>query len=214
MPVVLCFGDSNTHGTCAMGFPGDRRRLPKGARWPEVMGARLGAGWEVIAEGHPGRTSVFADPIEGPHKNGQLALPALLESHRPLDLVVVMLGTNDCKARFGAQPTDIALGIGRLAREILGSDAGPAGTAPRVLLVAPVPILETGIFVDIFSGGAGKSRALAEALSRVASDVGAGFWDGGTVAQVDPVDGIHLDATAHAAIGEGLAAAVLAQLEL
>lgn len=213
MPVVLCFGDSNTHGTCAMGFPGDRRRLPREQRWPEVMAARLGEGWEVIAEGHPGRTSVFADPIEGPHKNGQLALPALLESHRPLDLVVVMLGTNDCKARFGAQATDIALGIGRLAREILSSDAGPAGTAPRLLIAAPVPILETGIFSDIFSGGAGKSRALPAALARVASEVGAGFWDAGMVAQVDPVDGIHLDVTAHAAIGEGLASAIVARID-
>jgi lysophospholipase L1-like esterase len=208
----LCFGDSNTHGTLAMRFAGDRRRLPRDARWPHVMAQALGQDWEVMAEGHPGRTSVFADPIEGSHKNGQLALPVLLESHRPLDLVVVMLGTNDLKARFGASASDIALGVEQLVTEILRSDAGLAGSAPQVLVVAPCAVQETGVFAEVFAGAAPKSRALPAALAAVAARHGAGFFDAGIVASVDPVDGIHLDAAGHQAIGAGLAAAVRKQL--
>lgn len=205
---ILCFGDSNTHGTLAMRSVDDRRRLPRGARWPDVMAQALGPGWDVIAEGHPGRTAVFDDPIEGAHKNGLRALPALLESHRPLDLVIVMLGTNDLKARFNVLATDIALGVGRAAAEIGRSDCGPDKRAPRLLLVAPVPIIETGVFTDIFAGGAAKSLGLPHALQQTAERSGAEFVDLAPVASVDPVDGIHLDAAAHVAVGATLAGAV------
>ncbi len=205
---ILCFGDSNTHGTLAMRTPADRRRLPRPARWPSVMAQHLGAGWEVIAEGHPGRTAVFDDPVEGRHKNGLRVLPALLETHRPIDLVIVMLGTNDLKARFNASATDIALGLGRLAGEIRKSDCGPDGRAPEVLLVAPVPISETGVFAEIFKGGAEKSRALPAILRTVAQRVGVGFADLSGVASTDLTDGIHLDQAAHMAIGVALAAVV------
>jgi lysophospholipase L1-like esterase len=176
------------------------------------MAAALGADFAVIPEGHPGRTSVFADPIEGSHKNGQLALPVLLEGHRPLDLVVVMLGTNDLKARFGVSAHDIALGVQRLTQEIARSDSGPDGRAPHVLIAAPVAVEETGIFAETFAGAAAKSRALPGVLQRIAKAQGAGFVDLNSVAAVDPVDGIHLDVTAHAAIGAAMAEAVRGQL--
>ncbi|MCG6902110.1 MAG: SGNH/GDSL hydrolase family protein [Rhodobacter sp.] len=208
MRSILCFGDSNTHGTRAMRHISDRRRFDMAMRWPSVMAAALGKGFEVIAEGHPGRTAVFDDPVEGKHKNGLRVLPALLESHRPIDLVIVMLGTNDLKARFGVPASDIALGLERLVRLIAQSDAGPDGTAPRVLLAAPVPVEEVGFLGDIFAGGAVKSRTLPALLRAVADRQGCGFVDLGTVAAVDPVDGIHLDAGAQAAIGKTMAGVV------
>ena len=201
MRTVLCFGDSNTHGTVPMRDMTDRRRFAKAQRWPSIMAAALGDGYEVIAEGHGGRTAVFDDPVEGAHKNGLRALPMLLESHRPIDLVIVMLGTNDLKARFSVPASDIAIGLERLVVAIGQSDAGPDGTAPLVLLAAPVPIEEIGFLGDMFAGGAAKSHALGVLLQAVADRQGAGFIDLGAVAQVDPVDGIHLSATAHAAIG-------------
>ena len=143
---VLCFGDSNTHGTVAMATATDRRRHAKADRWPSVMASNLSKNWEVIAEGHPGRTSVWDDPIEGLHKNGARALQAILETHRPIDLVILMLGTNDQKARFGASAHDIALGVQRLAVEVLRSDCGPDSTAADVLLAAPVAVQEVGTF--------------------------------------------------------------------
>lgn len=205
---VLCFGDSNTHGTLAMRTPTDRRRLAKAERWTSVMSHALGTAWDVVAEGHPGRTAVWDDPVEGVHKNGMRVLPALLESHRPIDLVIVMLGTNDLKARFSLSAMDIALGLERVVAEIGRSDSGPYGHAPDVMLAAPVIALETGIFTEIFAGATATSAALPDRLRMIAERQGCGFIDLNAVAQVDPVDGIHLDAEAHAKIGEAMAAAV------
>lgn len=208
MSTVLCFGDSNTHGTMPMRHLGDRRRYDAAARWPGVMAAALGPGWQVIEEGHPGRTTVHSDPIEGAHKDGLAALPVLLESHRPLDLVLIMLGTNDLKARFSVPAVDIALGVDRLAATVAASECGPDGRAPALMLVAPVPIVETGFLAGMFAGGAAKAAALAGELAPLAAARGARFFDAGTVAAVDPVDGVHLSPAGHAALGAALAAEV------
>ena len=206
---VLCFGDSNTHGTMAMRFATDRRRHPKAHRWTSVMAGQLGPDWDVISEGHPGRTAVFDDPVEGVHKNAMRSLQTILESHRPLDLVLVMLGTNDLKSRFSASAHNVALGVQRVVMEIGRSDCGPEGQPPKVLLVAPVEVDETGIFTEVFSGAADKARALVGLLRDVAERQNAGFLNTNEVARVDPVDGIHLDATAHDAIGRAAARSVL-----
>ena len=211
MASILVFGDSNSHGTCPVGKLGQLDRYPPEARWPSVM-AQV-TGHEVITEGHPGRTTVHNDPIEGPHKNGMAALPALLESHRPLDLVVVMLGTNDCKARFGLRGWDIAAGVGKLAQVIQASTAGPGGRAPDVLLVAPVPVEESGVLAEMFQGGPARSRAIAPALRDEADRLGCGFFDAGRICAVDPLDGVHLTAAGQAALGHALAEAVTRRLE-
>jgi lysophospholipase L1-like esterase len=206
--VLLAFGDSNTHGTLPMPALGALGRHPRGARWPDVAAGALGPGWEVIAEGHPGRTTVHDDPIEGDHKNGRRVLSALLETHRPVDVVAILLGTNDLKARYGLPPVDIALGVEKLALAVRASNAGPGGAAPAVLLIAPVPILEAGCLAEVFAGGAAKARALAGQMQRVAGRLGVPFLDAGRHAAADPLDGVHLDAAAHAAIGTAVAAAV------
>ncbi len=207
---VLCFGDSNTHGTCPMRDIMDVRRLGPGERWPGRMAAALGDGWHVIEEGHPGRTTVHPDPIEGVHKNGLAVLPAILESHRPLDCVVLMLGTNDLKARFAVTPLDIALAVERLLLTIAGSDAGPQGRAPAALLVAPPPIREVGWLAEMFAGGEAKGRQLADRYAKVAARCGATFLDAGTVAATDRDEGIHLTAEAHRTLGLAVAEAVAA----
>jgi lysophospholipase L1-like esterase len=150
---VLCYGDSNTHGSLPMETLDDLRRLGPAERWPGVMAAVLGPSWRVVEEGLPGRTTVHPDPIEGEHKNGLGALPVALESHVPLDLVVLMLGTNDLKARFSLVAEDIAASVDRLVATILASPAGSAGAAPKVLVVAPPPILERGCLGPMYTGG-------------------------------------------------------------
>ncbi|WP_299836286.1 SGNH/GDSL hydrolase family protein [uncultured Jannaschia sp.] len=203
MTTVLVFGDSNSHGTMPLARLGQLDRHPPDARWPAVMARALDL--DVVTEGHPGRTSVHDDPVDGSHKNGRRALQAILESHRPLDLVAIMLGTNDCKARFGLRGWDIAAGIGKLAQMVLASDAGPGGAAPRVLLIAPMPVEETGVLAEMFQGGRARSRAIAPALRDEAERLGCAFFDAGRVVHVDPLDGVHLDAGAQRSLGLALA---------
>lgn len=202
---VMCFGDSNTHGTMALRFPMDIRRFGRTERWPGQMASVLGPDWHVIEEGLPSRTTVHDDPVEGHHKNGLRVLPALLETHRPLDLVIVMLGTNDLKMRYSVPALDIAVSIEQHLRVIAGSISGPNLTAPKTLLVAPVPIQETGFLAETFAGGAAKSQRLAKYYQTIAERHGAGFLNAGDVANVDPVDGIHLTQDAHAALGAAIA---------
>lgn len=203
---ILVFGDSNSHGTMPLARLGGVDRHPPEARWPEVMARALGV--EVVTEGHPGRTTVHDDPIDGAHKNGMRALPVALESHRPLDLVIVMLGTNDCKARFGLRGWDIAASIGKLAQVVQASNAGPGGAAPQVMLVAPVPVEEAGVLAEMFQGGRVRSRAIAPALRDEATRLGCAFWDAGRVAAVDPLDGVHMSADVQRALGLAMAEAV------
>lgn len=205
---VLLFGDSNTHGTMPIAALGDRGRHPEASRWPGVLAARLGPAWRVIDEGHPGRTTLHDDPIEGPHKNGLKALPALLESHGPLDLVAIMLGTNDLKARFAVGPGDIAASVEKLILAVRASTAGPDGAAPAVLAIAPAPILEAGCLAEFYAGGAAKSRRLGAAIAEVAARQSVPFLDAGAHIEVDPLDGVHFGAAAHAALGAAVAEAI------
>lgn len=205
---ILCFGDSNTHGTKPMPDLNGAGRFDHSARWPSVMGKALGADYEVIAEGHPGRTTVHDDPMEGDYRNGIRILPALLESHKPLDLVILKLGTNDLKYCYHVSAADIAFFLDRLIRLIRTAGAGPDGQAPKVLVVAPPPILEAGCLAEMFAGGAAKSHDLARAINAMTERLNAGFFDAGQVIQVSPIDGIHYEAEAQQALGLAMATAV------
>lgn len=110
---ILCYGDSNTWGYDAAADD----RFPEEVRWTGVLQQLLGEGFRVIEEGQPGRTTVWDDPIEE-HRNGKTALYSVLESQSPVDLVVLMLGTNDLKPRFSLNAFDIAAGLERLVRII------------------------------------------------------------------------------------------------
>lgn len=205
---ILCFGDSNTYGTPGMPDPDAWARFGPSERWPGIVGATLGPGYSVIEEGLPGRTTVHDDPIEGTHKNGLRSLPVVLESHRPIDLLIIMLGTNDLKARFSVTPEDIATSVGVLARMALASQAGPDGRAPKILLIAPAVIAEVGFMAGLFRGGAEKSRHLGDAYSSVASRLGVDLLDAAPLIRSDPTDGIHLTGDQHATLGKAVAVRV------
>ena len=212
MATILCVGDSNTHGTRPMPTLDGAGRFGHDARWPSVMAAKLGTGFEVINEGHPGRTTVHDDPFAGPWRNGFSVLPALLESHKPLDMVILKLGTNDLKYCFHVSPFDIALCLERMVRLVQGFDAGVDG-APDILVIAPPPILETGCLAEMFAGGAEKSHRLAAAIKTMTDRLGVGFFDAGQVIQVSPLDGIHYEAGAQVTLGLAMADAVRQQLQ-
>jgi lysophospholipase L1-like esterase len=203
MPVLMCLGDSNTWGTRPMADATDVRRFAPHERWPGVLRAGLGTDWQLIEEGLPGRTLNRDDPLEGEDRNALRLLRALLESHRPLDRLIVMLGTNDCKARFAATPAQIAAGLHTLIDTVVAS-ALPALPAPRLLLVCPPPLRERGWLAPMFSGGERLANAMAACFAAVGAQRGVDVFDAGTVAAVDAMDGIHLDAAAHQAIGAAL----------
>lgn len=208
MTTILCFGDSNTHGTKPLPAQDMVERHGPESRWPGVMAAELGAGFRVIEEGLPGRTTVHDDPIEGAHMNGLTALPMLVGSHSPLDLVVIMLGTNDLKTRFSVGPSDIAASLERLVTMLRFYCAGPGRTVPKVLLVAPPPILEVDWLGEKLVGGRAKSLGLAAAIRASAERLGVAFLDAGTHIEVSPIDGLHYDAATQRKLGLAITEAV------
>ena len=207
---ILCFGDSNTYGAVPTLARGGGHRFAPDRRWPGVMRRQLGPGWDVVEEGHPSRTTVRDDPIEGSHKNGLKALPICLESHMPIDVVLLMLGTNDLKHRFAATPEDISDSIEILVRAIQRSEAGPGGRQPAVILVAPAPMQEVDRLAGMFLGGAEKSMALPALFRDVAKRSGVAFVNAGEFVESSAIDGIHLDGDAHRQLGAALAGAVQA----
>jgi lysophospholipase L1-like esterase len=212
MKRVLCYGDSNTWGYATEPRP-DNRYGPS-ERWPGVLAAELGQGWTVVEEGLNGRTTVHADPVEGRWLDGSAYLTPCLLTHRPLDAVVIMLGTNDLKARFGVGAAEIANSVGRLIDLVDVSDCGPGETAPEVLMVAPPPLIgHTGQFpefADMFRGGFEKSQRFAAEYRRVANEYDATFIDAGAHAVTSPFDGIHLDVADQASLGRAIAQALRA----
>lgn len=199
---IVCFGDSNTHGAS----PLDGRRLARDVRWPGIMRGLLGDGFEVIEEALGGRTTVFDSPLS-PGRNGRDYLLPCLWSHEPVDLVIIMLGTNDLKRFHGVSADEIASGAAVLVDLARQSLAGPEGTPPAVVLVAPVPLGEVTERSQLWGLGAAREESLrlAAAYRLVAEARGIRSFDAGSVAAVSPLDGVHLDAEAHRAIGTVLA---------
>jgi lysophospholipase L1-like esterase len=122
-------------------------------------------------------------------------------THQPVDLVIVMLGTNDLKRRFGVGERDIAEGAGRLLDAVRASDCGPEGSAPRALLVCPAPLGRLELLAEEFAGAAEKSRGLARQYAAVAAARSCPFVDAGAHIRSSDTDGIHLDAPAHERLG-------------
>lgn len=204
---VLCYGDSNTWGAATVARPDDRYGPEE--RWPGILRAALGAEWLVIEEGLNGRTTVSDDPVEGIEKNGRTYLYPCLMSHRPLDVVVIMLGTNDLKARFNKSPWEIAQGAGVLVDLVKAAGAGRSGGVPRILLVAPAPTREQiPLHTEMFAGAQAKSKHLGRFYQTVAVERGVDFLDAGAVIESSLHDGFHLDPEAHAALGKAVAAVV------
>jgi lysophospholipase L1-like esterase len=177
------------------------------------MRAALGEGYEVIEEGLNGRCTVWDAPIE-PGRNGSQYLAPCLLSHRPVDLVIIMLGTNDLKGIYGQTASEIACGAGALIDLARGTLAGPGDTPPRIVLVAPVPVALTP-HSEMWGFGRAieESRRLAGMYRLMAAGKGVGFLDAGSVARVSPLDGVHLDAEAHGSLGAAMAERVRAELD-
>ena len=207
MAVVLCYGDSNTHGYDGSSTTGGR--FPRDVRWPGVLAAAVGPEHQVIEEALNGRTTIWDDPyLDG--RNGRTYLLPCLRSHAPVDVLVLMLGTNDLKSIFGRSAAEIAAGAGALVELALLSGTGPAGGRPRVLLVAPPVLGGRTATSELWGFGEARARSqqFAPLYRTVAELKGVAFLDAGPVAEVDPADGVHLTAAGHGALGRAVAEVV------
>lgn len=205
--VILCYGDSNTRGTIPCTF---HERYPRSIRWPGRLQNILGPQFYVIEEGLGGRTTCL-DDIEEEGRNGKATLLPCLRSHRPIDLVILMLGTNDLKARFSASVQSIAQNAGALVYIIQTSQAGRANRNPQVLLVAPPPLGVLSQFKNEFTGGEEKSKLFGSLYRKQAEELGCLFLDAGEHVVSSTQDGIHWDENSHKRFAQAIAQILLKQ---
>jgi lysophospholipase L1-like esterase len=208
---ILAFGDSLTWGV----NPGGLGRHAFADRWTSVVERELPS-VRFIAEGLSGRTTSFDDYAAMADRNGARILPTLLGSHYPLDVVAVMLGTNDLKPYLCGNVIGAAAGIERLIEIIQTYPYGYGTAAPKILIISPPHFSETITGDGIPAGGRSiaESKKFAAAYKAVADKKKCAFFDAATVATASPIDGIHLDAMNTRAIGLGIAPVVAQMLSL
>ena len=203
MTTVLCYGDSNTYGY----VPETGMRYPKEVRYPGKLQMLLGDGYTVIEEGCNGRTTVHDDPLED-GKNGLTYLKPCLNSHKPVDIVTLMLGSNDLKERFHLTAADIAGGAGILVDTIITFLKEKQGFAPRIVLISP-PEIGTGIasspFGDSFPETTiAASKEFPAHYKAVADKYGCVFLDAAQYIRPSEVDSLHLTPEGHQILAEKL----------
>ena len=192
MKHILCFGDSLTWGF----IPSSGKRYPFAERWTGATQNVLGDSYTLIEAGMNARTTVFEDPFLA-DRNGAKALPIYLSSNASLDLVIIMLGTNDIKPYICGSAKQAATGCGSLIRQVLSSHAGTNRKAPPVLLLSPPAYGKLSGFMETNSDNntIAESQQFALHYQRIAKVFGATFLDTASIVTASKVDGVHLDAT-------------------
>lgn len=199
---VLCFGDSNTWGY----IPESGKRYPHAIRWTGQLQRLLGDQWEVIEEGLNGRTIATDDPLR-PFRKGHQALMSLVLSHRPVDVLVIMLGTNDFMKRLNLTPHDLGEHLTAVINQVRQLDFSPYEAPRKILIICPPPLGPFPIPEDVndFAGASEKSRQLPAIFERVAISLQCDYLNAGEIISVSPIDGIHFDQSAHACLGQVVA---------
>lgn len=201
MKTVLCYGDSNTYGY----DPLTGLRYPENVRWTGRLKALLGDEYRVIEEGCNGRTTIFDDPLEG-WKNGLGYLRPCLNSHKPVDIVIMMLGSNDLKEIFHASPEQIAEGAKILVKVIQDFTREKQGFESRIILVSP-PEIGEGIRYSPFYGSfhenaIKRSREFPQWYRKAAEEFHCIFFNAAEYIQPSREDSLHLAPESHARLAE------------
>lgn len=201
---VLCYGDSNTYGF----DPRTGLRYPEGVRWTSRLAKLLGDDYRVIEEGCNGRTTIFDDPIEG-WKNGLDYMKPCLNSHKPVDIVILMLGSNDLKETFHATAEEIADGAGVLVKTIREFAEEKQGYIPQIILVSPPEIGErirySAFYGNFLENVIDRSKEFPEQYRRIAETYGCIFLNAAAYIRPSDVDSLHLDPDGHRILAEKLA---------
>lgn len=192
---ILVYGDSNSFGW-AWSPEKDIYRLPIDQIWPQVMAQKLGPNYEVEVNALGGRTvkrdqkdgNGTGKSLSGKLFNGMVSLPAVLSENLPLDIVIVMLGTNDANSRYKNNAKAIADDLEEMIRMIQAGEwqSNTKFKTPKVLVIAP-PLLPE------------KCRILG------AEYINAQDFVKGIPGQIDR---IHLSPEQHKVLGEAAAAKV------
>lgn len=211
---ILCFGDSLTWGSVPVESAEPGWRYSFEQRWTGAMQEALGAGYRVVEDAVVTRTTNVDDPIHA-GANGHQHLSRALAATGPLEMVVVLLGTNDMKAYFKRTPLDIARGLGALVSLIRHSSSTTAGGTPRVLVVAPPALsaVRDPWLAKVYDGAREKSHRLVDVIALMADFEGIEFMDSGGVISRDGCDGIHLTASSNFELGLAVASRVHKVLE-
>lgn len=193
MTNILCYGDSNTYGY----IPDGSGRFDEEIRWTKRLQQSLGESYHIIEEGLCGRTTRFHDNGR-PGRCGRETVSVTVESHNPLDLIIIMLGTNDCKISYHATPAVVKEGL----REIVHTVRAYASPGAKILLISPIHLAK-GVgepdYDPAFNENSVKlSYQLADEISRLAREEHLGFLDASTVASPSSTDREHLDSEGHA----------------
>ncbi len=197
---ILCFGDSNTWGDPPNGVG----RYPTSVRWTGLLQEKLGEDYEVIEEGLCGRTTVLDDPKEV-GRNGKTYLKPCLETHNPIDLVILMLGTNDLKERFDQSAKQIAENNEELIKIVKQYGLNVDGSSPIILLISPAWVDENSeIPMEGMQGAEAKSKQFGKFYQGVAERQGCEFLDISLFVQPSRIDGCHFEVESHARIAEVL----------
>ena len=208
MKSILCYGDSITWGYS----PKDGSRFPFEDRWPGILQLELGDSYRVIEESVPGRTTNWDSPFL-PERNGRKSLPLVLETNLPIDLFILMLGTNDLWKTFNFSASEIAGSCAFLIWTVQKAMAGPGFGVPEILLVAPQPLGPLAPFMKtFFEGRAAVSRQLAREYEKIARMTGCHFLDASKYVKSSRVDGVHLDAAGQKKLASGVKKSVLSIL--
>jgi lysophospholipase L1-like esterase len=201
MKNILCYGDSNTFGW----DPEESRRPDRDKRWPGVLEKELGADYHVIEEGLPGRTTVFYDPVMDLISGLDYLYPCLY-SHQPLDMIIVMLGTNDLKYLFNAAPFDVFQGLERIVKTVLYFESDLSEMRPKLFLVSPVHIIAPKAqFIDMFRGAEEKSLGLAAQVKALTVKYDTLYLNAADIIKPSPADGIHFNIASHQILGKRVA---------
>jgi len=212
MKTVLCYGDSNTWGYIPKALRAQpNSRYPYDVRWPGIASKILGPDYRLIEEALNGRTTVFDDPVE-PGRNGIAYLDVALLSHAPIDLVVVMLGSNDTKEHHSTTSRIITQGMSLVAEKILSSDAGLDGKAPKLLIAAPIEINENienlWTYTYFNKKSVEKAKELPAQYKELTERMGVFYLNAADYGAPSKEDGIHMYPDGHRRLGEAFAAKI------
>jgi lysophospholipase L1-like esterase len=212
MPTILCYGDSNTWGCIPAGFDlttGLAQRYESHIRWPGILQKEVGNNCRVVEEAINGRTTNLDDP-DRPYKNGLSLLHPAIEAHYPIDILIFMLGTNDTKIQFNRNANEIGEGMRQLIRVVKSSNKGFNGEAPKVLIIAPQPIINVPNLSPTRNVDSVKnSEQLKGVYEKVAKEELCEFLDASRFVKSSLLDGVHLDEEGQKTLGKAVAEVVI-----